>query len=91
MRLGLIGHVAGDGRGIGGRVEERVVELGLKRGVQGPFPEDGLGRLLNELVLAVGEHPVRGGDRREQEQDAVVEGVARDRLDGLREEGKQGC
>lgn len=33
-------------------------------------------RLLYELVLPIGEHVVRRGDRRKQQQDAVVEGVA---------------
>lgn len=69
---------------------ERVVELGLQFGMEGAFPENSLRRLLHKLVLPVGEHVVRRGDRREQQQDAVVEGVAGDRLDGLGEHGQHG-
>ena len=90
MRVGLIRHVAGDFGGIGRRVQERVVELGLEFGVKGALPEDGFGGLLHELVFPIGQHAVRGGDRREQEQDAVVEGIAGNRLDGLRKHGQHG-
>lgn len=76
MGVGLVRHVAGDVGGIGRRVQERVVELGLQFGMEGAFPENGLRRLLYELVLPIGEHVVRRGDRRKQQQDAVVEGVA---------------
>ena len=66
------------------------MEFGLQLGMEGAFPENGLRRLLHKLVFPVGEHVVRRGDRREQQQDAVVEGVAGDRLDGLGEHGQHG-
>ena len=90
LGVGLVRHVTGDVGGIGRRVQERVVELGLQFGMEGAFPENSLRRLLHKLVLPVGEHVVRRGDRREQQQDAVVEGVAGDRLDGLGEHGQHG-
>ena len=76
MGVGLVRHVAGDVGGIGRRVQERVVEFGLQFGMEGAFPENGLRRLLYELVLPIGEHVVRRGDRRKQQQDAVVEGLS---------------
>ena len=89
-RFGLMRHAPRHCGSVRRRMEQGVVQFGLHFGMEGAFAENGPGRFLHQLVGAVGERPFGCGDGREQEQDAVVEGIAGNRPYRLRQYGKNG-